>query len=48
MAKAVGTSVVTKNKQRNKPLDVESSDAEVLDAFNKIKSGEASRMAQKD
>ncbi len=27
--------------------DAESTDAEVLDAFNKIKSGEASRMAQK-
>jgi len=27
--------------------DSESSDAEILDAFNKIKSGEASRMAQK-
>ena len=48
VAKAVGTSVVTKNKQRNKTLDIESTDAEILDAFNKIKSGEASRMAQKD
>ncbi len=28
-------------------LDTESTDAEILDDFNKIKSGEASRMAQK-
>ena len=28
--------------------DIESSDAEILDAFNKIKSGEVSRMAQKN
>ena len=28
--------------------DTESSDAEILDAFNKIKSGEVSRMAQKN
>ncbi len=28
-------------------VDAESSDAEILDDFNKIKSGEASRMAQK-
>ncbi len=47
VAKAIGTSVVTKNKQRKKMQGIESTDAEVLDAFNKIKSGEASRMAQK-
>ncbi len=47
VAKAIGTSVVTKNKQRKKMQGIESTDAEVLDAFNKIKSGEASRMGQK-
>ncbi len=47
VAKAIGTSVVTKNKQRKKMQDTESTDAEVLNAFNKIKSGEASRMGQK-
>jgi 3-aminobutyryl-CoA ammonia-lyase len=46
-AKAIGTSVVTKNKQRIERQDVESFDDETLDAFNKIKSGEAARMAQK-
>lgn len=46
VAKAIGTSVVTKNKQRKKAHDIESDD-EVLDDFNKIKSGEPSRMAQK-
>ena len=47
VAKAVGTSVVTKDKQRRKMQDTESTDTEVIDAFNKIKSGEASRMGQK-
>ena len=47
-AKAIGTSVVTKNKQRIERQDVELSDDETLDAFNKIKSGEAARMAQKN
>ncbi len=47
VAKAIGTSVVTKNKQRKTIQEVESTDDEVLDAFNKIKSGEASRMGQK-
>ncbi len=47
VAKAIGTAVVTKNKQRKKTQETESTDDEVLDAFNKIKSGEASRMAQK-
>jgi 3-aminobutyryl-CoA ammonia-lyase len=47
VAKAIGTAVVTKDKQRVKILEMENADDEVLDAFNKIKSGEASRMAQK-
>ncbi len=47
VAKAIGTAVVTKDKQRIKKQDTESTDDEVLEAFNKIKSGEASRMAQK-
>ncbi len=47
VAKAIGTSVVTKNKQRKTTQETESTDDEVLDAFNKIKSGEASRMGQK-
>ena len=47
VATAIGTVVVTKDKQRVKIQEVENTDDEVLDAFNKIKSGEASRMAQK-
>ncbi|MFB5613819.1 MAG: hotdog fold domain-containing protein [Candidatus Nitrosomaritimum yanchengensis] len=47
VAKAIGTSVVTKDKQRKKTVSSESTDEEVIDAFNKIKSGEASRMGQK-
>jgi len=47
VAKAIGTAVVTKDKQRVKIQEMENTDDEVLDAFNKIKSGEASRMAQK-
>ena len=47
VAKAIGTSVVTKNKQRKKTHETEISDNEVIDDFNKIKSGEPSRMAQK-
>ena len=47
VAKAIGTAVVTKDKQRIKRQDMENSDDEVLDAFNKIKSGEVSRMSQK-
>ena len=47
VVKAIGTAVVTKDKQRIKKQDTESTDDEVLEAFNKIKSGEASRMAQK-
>jgi hypothetical protein len=48
VAKAIGTSVVTKDKQRKKASSSESTDEEVIDAFNKIKSGEASRMGQKN
>ena len=47
VATATGTAVVTKEKQRIKGQDMENTDDEVIDAFNKIKSGEASRMAQK-
>jgi 3-aminobutyryl-CoA ammonia-lyase len=47
VATAIGTAVVTKDKQRVKKQEIENTDDEVLDAFNKIKSGEASRMAQK-
>ena len=36
------------NVKSMESLDVESIEDEVIDAFNKIKSGEASRMAQKD
>jgi 3-aminobutyryl-CoA ammonia-lyase len=47
VAKAIGTAVVTKDKQRIKRQSIELTDDEVLDDFNKIKSGEASRMGQK-
>jgi 3-aminobutyryl-CoA ammonia-lyase len=47
VATAIGTAVVTKDKQRVKRQEMENTDDEVLDAFNKIKSGEASRMAGK-
>ena len=47
VAKAIGTSVVTKDKQRKNTSITESTDEEVIDAFNKIKSGEPSRMAQR-
>ena len=47
VATAIGTAVVTKDKQRVKKQEMENTDDEVIDAFNKIKSGEASRMAQK-
>lgn len=47
VAKAIGTTVVTKEKQRVKNHDIESTDDEVLDDFNKIKIGEPSRMSQK-
>lgn len=48
VAKAIGTCVVSKDKQRGRIHEVESSDDEVLDDFNKIKSGEPSRMAQRN
>ena len=48
VAKAIGTAVVTKNKQRIQNQIQQSNDDEVIDAFNKIKSGEASRMGQKN
>ena len=47
VATAIGTAVVTKDKQRVKKQEIENTDDEVLDAFNKIKSIEASIMAQK-
>jgi hypothetical protein len=47
VATAIGTAVVTKDKQKVKKQEMENADDEVIDAFNKIKSGEASRMAQK-
>ena len=47
VAKATGTSVVTKDKQRIERNNPESADEEILDDFNKIKSGEAARMSQK-
>ncbi len=47
VAKAIGTAVVTKDKQRVKRQEHERKDEQVLDDFNKIKSGEASRMGQK-
>jgi len=47
VAKAIGVSVVTKNKQRKQIHKFESRDEDVIDDFNKIKSGEPSRMAQK-
>jgi len=46
VAKAIGTSVVTKDKQRSNNQN-EETDEKVISDFNKIKSGEASRMAQK-
>lgn len=48
VAKAIGTSVVTKDKQRTKMQEIEASDDEVIDDFNKIKRGEPSRMSQKN
>ena len=47
VAKAQGTAVVTKDKQRKNHNDEESSDEEIIEDFNRIKSGEASRMRQK-
>ncbi len=48
VAKAIGTAVVTKEKQRTKRQDNESNDSEIIEDFNKIKRGEASRMSQKN
>ncbi|MDH3277064.1 MAG: 3-aminobutyryl-CoA ammonia lyase [Nitrosopumilus sp.] len=48
VAKAIGTCVVTKDKQRSKKQLVESSDDQVIDDFNKIKTGEPSRMSHKN
>ena len=47
VAKAVGVSVVTKDKQRKKIIDLQPDGDDIIADFNKIKSGEASRMAQK-
>ena len=47
VAKAIGTAVVTKDKQRSKSTSENSPNSEIIDDFNKIKSGEAARMAQK-
>ena len=47
VAKAVGIAVVTKEKQRVKHEVEEASESEIIEDFNKIKSGEASRMSQK-
>lgn len=47
VAKAVGIAVVTKDKQRKEHKAEEISEEEIIDDFNKIKSGEASRMGQK-
>ncbi len=47
VAKAIGTAVVVKEKQRTNIQHIESNDSEVINDFNKIKSGEPSRMAQR-
>ena len=47
VAKAIGTAVVTSEKQRKKSQENNTTNQEIIDDFNKIKSGEASRMAQK-
>lgn len=47
VAKAVGTAVVTKDKQRIKHEDEGPSEDEIIEDFKKIKSGEPSRMGQK-
>ena len=46
VAKAIGVSVVTKNKQRKQIQGLQSND-DIIEDFNKIKSGEPSRMSQK-
>ena len=47
VAKAIGVSVVTKDKQRKHTIDLQSDNDDIIEDFNKIKSGEPSRMAQK-
>jgi len=47
VAKAIGVSVVTKDKQRKQTIDLQPDNEDVIEYFNKIKSGEPSRMAQK-
>jgi len=47
VAKAIGVSVVTKDKQRKQTIDLQPDNEDVIEDFNKIKSGEPSRMAQK-
>ena len=47
VAKAAGTAVVTKDKQRRNHENEEPSEEEIIEDFKKIKSGEASRMGQK-
>lgn len=48
VAKAIGFSVVTKDKQRKQKQENDSGDEEIIDDFNKIKSGEPSRMGQRN
>lgn len=48
VAKAVGTTVVTQEKQRTKQGYSGETNSEVIEDFNKIKSGEAARMSQKN
>jgi 3-aminobutyryl-CoA ammonia-lyase len=46
VAKASGTAVVTREKQRIQRNNTDLPDDKILDDFNKIKSGEAARMSQ--
>jgi len=48
VAKAIGVSVVKKEKQRKQKQENESSEDEIIDDFNKIKSGEPTRMSQRN
>ena len=48
VAKAIGVSVVTKDKQRKQKQDLDSSDDDIINDFNRIKSGEPSRMSQRN
>lgn len=47
VAKAIGVSVVTKDKQRRQTIGLQPDNDDIIEDFNKIKSGEPSRMAQK-